>query len=493
MRVDPLVADPALAAKVRRIAQGGAPRVVDLFAGCGGISLGFHRAGFAISAAVELDAHASRTHALNFHGGDRDTLEAHAKSRDITAIEPEDLCRELNLGSVDSAVDVLVGGPPCQAYARVGRAKLREIAEHPDAYRLDPRRNLYLRYVQWVDRLKPLALLIENVPDMLNQAGHNVADEIVDLLDGHGYVARYSLINTAFHGVPQMRDRVFIVGYRKELGVVPELPAPTRHLVLPSGYQGTRAVALKHVDLLGLGPYVQPTQDVRLPYAVTAEQAIGDLPKIDGDSVKRGARRPGPDTFVKYRRVNDICGYAKMMREWPGFEATDGVEDHLIRCLPRDGAIFEAMPSGAEYPEAHSVATRLFKEQAALDGLRPGTKAWVLLEREMVPPYRTDTFPNRWWKLIKDEPSRTLMAHLGKDCYSHIHYDGAQRRTISIREAARLQSFPDGFKFFGTMNPSLKQVGNAVPPIMSWEIAKVIHAGLQSGVTRLSADRSAES
>jgi DNA (cytosine-5)-methyltransferase 1 len=78
-----------------------------------------------------------------------------------------------------------------------------------------------------------------------------------------------------------------------------------------------------------------------------------------------------------------------------------------------------------------------------------------------------------------------LMAHLGKDCYSHIHYDGSQRRTISIREAARLQSFPDGFKFAGTMNPALRQIGNAVSPKMAWEIAKVMRTALQGAVTRL--------
>lgn len=485
MRVDPLVADPALRRKLQRLADGRPPRVLDLFAGCGGISLGFRRAGFEISAAMEIDELAARSHAMNFHGGDKDTLEAHAKPRDITAIEPEEVCAELGLGAAEDAVDVLVGGPPCQAYARVGRAKLRDVADHPEAFRIDPRRNLYLRYVEYVDRLKPLALLMENVPDMLNQSGHNVAEEIADLLDGHGYAARYSLINTAFHGVPQMRDRVFLVAYRKELGVDPTFPAPTRHLELPSGYAGTRAVALKFVDMLGGGSYRQPRLDTKLDFAVTAHEAIGDLPEIDGGSVRRGARRPGPETFVAYRRVNELSGYAHDLRNWPGCEAGDGVEDHLIRYLPRDGEIFRAMPEGAEYPEAHAVATRLFEEEAARRGVRPRTKAWDALRRAMVPPYRTDTFPNRWWKLRRDFPARTLMAHLGKDCYSHIHYDASQKRTISIREAARLQSFPDGFRFAGTMNPMLRQIGNAVPPLMAWEFAKVMRSAIEKAVENL--------
>lgn len=486
MRVDPLAADPILASKVRRLAAGGTPRVVDLFAGCGGISLGFKRAGFSIDAAVELDELAARSHALNFHKSDPEAFEAHARPRDITALEPEQLCEELGLGAAEEAVDVLVGGPPCQAYARVGRAKLREVAEHPEAFKVDPRRNLYLRYVEWVDRLRPLALLMENVPDMLNQSGHNVAAEVVDLLDKHGYVARYSLINTAYHGVPQMRDRVFLIAYRKELGIEPEFPAPSRHVDLPTGYAGTRAVALKYIDLRGSGPFLQQKPDPEKPEAVTAGEAIGDLPRIDGDNVKRGARRPGPATFVRYRRLEDLKPYAKLMREgWEGFEGGEGVEDHLIRYLPRDGDIFQHMAEGDQYPEAHAVATRLFEAEAERQGLERDSAAWKRLHRDMVPPYPVHTFPNRWWKLIEDFPSRTLMAHLGKDCYSHIHYDGSQRRTISIREAARLQSFPDGFRFAGTMNPMLRQIGNAVPPLMAWEIAKVMKAALEKATARL--------
>jgi DNA (cytosine-5)-methyltransferase 1 len=100
----------------------------------------------------------------------------------------------------------------------------------------------------------------------------------------------------------------------------------------------------------------------------------------------------------------------------------------------------------------------------------------------MVPPYDASKFPNRWWKLHENGPARTLMAHIGKDTYSHIHYDSAQGRVISVREAARLQSFPDGFIFAGTMNPAFRQIGNAVPPIMACEIAKSILASLREAL-----------
>jgi DNA (cytosine-5)-methyltransferase 1 len=479
------VVDPTIQGKLDRLAQGGQPRVLDLFSGCGGLSLGFHRAGFDIAAAIEFDALAARSHARNFHGHAAN-FEAHGQARDITAVEPEDVCRTLALGEVDEAIDVLIGGPPCQAYARVGRAKLREVAEHPTAYKVDPRGNLYLRYLEYVRRTKPLALLMENVPDILHYGGHNVVEEMVETLEAMGYEARYSLINSAFHGVPQMRDRVFLVAYRRELRIRPTFPKATHHMKLPPGYAGTRAVALRYVDLLGGAGYVQPDLgDETLPGPMTAQDAISDLPSILGTSVKRGARRFGEDTWVPYRETNEISAYAVMMRQWPSFESDGGVVDHAIRFLPRDGAIFKAMPEGAEYPEAHRVAMRLFEKEARRRGLTPRMKAWDELEREMVPPYPVGTFPNRWWKLRRDFPVRTLMAHIGKDTYSHIHYDGAQARTISVREAARLQSFPDGFRFEGTMNPSFRQIGNAVPPLMAFALAEVMRDALAGAVSRL--------
>ena len=97
----------------------------------------------------------------------------------------------------------------------------------------------------------------------------------------------------------------------------------------------------------------------------------------------------------------------------------------------------------------------------------PVALSMIRLKQETVPPYDAAKFPNKWRKMEPDKPARTLMAHLGKDGYSHIHYDSNQARTISVREAARLQSFPDGFEFCGTMNPAFRQIGNAVPPLLA--------------------------
>jgi DNA (cytosine-5)-methyltransferase 1 len=397
-------------------------------------------------------------------------------ARDITRLEPDELGLD--------AVDVLVGGPPCQAYARVGRAKLREVADHPAAFKVDPRGNLYLRYLAWVKALRPLALLVENVPDILHYGHHNVVEEMVDALDGLGYDARYSLINSAFHGCPQMRDRVFLIAYRKELGVTVRFPAATRFMRLPRGYAGTRAVALKYVDLFGGAGYVAADPgDAGLPGPVTAREAIGDLSPIQGDSVRRGARRFAE--LLRYSAADDFSAYATMMRRWPGFPSGEGVYDHVIRALPRDVPIFRAMRPGAEYPEAHATALGLAAREADRCGMREGSKAYQELFARMVPPYDVSKFPNRWWKLEPDQPVRTLMAHIGKDTYSHIHWDSDQARTISVREAARLQGFPDGFVFEGTMNPAFRQIGNAVPPLMAAAIAAVMLETLRLAAQRL--------
>lgn len=200
----------------------------------GGLSLGFHRAGFKLAAAVELDPFTAASHGRNFHGGE----ERHSQARDITELAPEALAAELGLGPVASAIDVLVGGPPSQAFARVGRSKLREIDAHPQAFKHDPRARLYLEYLRYVEAFKPLAILMENVPDALNHGGQNIAEETCQVLEQKGYVVRYTLLNAAFYGVPQMRERMFLIGYRRELGQEVTFPQPTHWVDLPQAMKG---------------------------------------------------------------------------------------------------------------------------------------------------------------------------------------------------------------------------------------------------------------
>lgn len=466
----------AIERKKERLLAGNGPRVLDLFAGCGGLSLGFQAVGFDISAAVEIDPHASRSHALNFHNGSQ----AASKPRDIGA-PPQTLAAELGLGPVNDAFDVIVGGPPCQAFARVGRPKLREINDHPQAFVHDPRAQLYLQWLHYVDVCEPLAVLMENVPDVLNHGGQNIAEETCEVLEDKGYVAGYTLLNAVYYGVPQMRERMFLIAYRSEIADHVAFPAPTHWVDLPPGYEGSRSVALKLLyrndGSERANHYIEPPAALKsLPRAVTAVEAIGDLPPIDARAelrlgkLKRGARRF--DQPLNWDETREPSGYALDMRTWPSFGALDRLYDHVIRFLPRDYDLFARMNVGDQYPQAWQHAHNMFEER--LETLRRkgqevhrGTAEYERLYRECVPPYDAGKFPNKWRKMWPDAPARTLMAHLGKDSYSHIHYDSLQARTISVREAARLQSFPDGFVFAGTMNPAFRQIGNAVPPLLA--------------------------
>lgn len=470
-------------AKIARMRSGARLRVLDLFSGCGGFSLGFQAAGFDIVGNVEIDGLAAQSHARNFYKHAPTEIHAiHSKARDITKTEPEDLARELGLDStVGRAVDVIIGGPPCQAFARVGRAKLREVAEHPEAFKLDPRGNLYVRFLYYIRKFRPLAIVMENVPDVINYGGYNIPEETCEVLERYGYSANYTLLNSAFYGVPQMRERMFLIAIAAELGCEVQFPKPTHWADLPVGYQGSRRVALKHLQVHLLetnSHYLHPPEPLpKLTPAVTAEQALGDLPAITGHlygTIKRGTRRF--DQLVRYPEGVRLSTFAKHMRNWPGFQAEGGIWDHVIRCTPRDYALFQKMRPGDQYPEAYRLALQLLDEKlvdARVNGSQGGHASleYDRARKVVVPPYDPSKFPNKWRKMEPHMPSRTLMAHLGKDTYSHIHYDDSQARMISVREAARLQSFPDAFRFCGTMNPAFRQIGNAVPPLLARAVA----------------------
>jgi len=490
--------------KLERMRAGAQLRVLDLFSGCGGLSLGFKAAGYKIAAALEFDPHAARSHGLNFHPRDPQ----HTTARDITKTPPSTLTAALGLGQADQAFDVLVGGPPCQAFARVGRSKLREVAEHPEAFRNDARAQLYIEYLQYVEACTPLAVVMENVPDILNHGGHNLAEEIAEVLGAKGYVCRYSLLNAAFYGVPQMRERMILIAIHRDAVDQVDMPKPTHWIELPKGYTGSRAVALKLLGgKVGVSHYSEPpAASIDLPPAVTAKEAIEDLPPIyarealEAKTLRTGRR--AFDVAIPYQSGACPTSYAQSMREWIGYIGGPAIYDHVIRYLPRDYQLFAGLDAGDQYPEAHRYALALFAERLAErreqgELIEENSARWLALKASIVPPYDVGKFPNKWRKMEPDQPARTLLAHLGKDSYSHIHYDSGQARPISVREAARLQSFPDGFMFSGTMNPAFRQIGNAVPPLLAKQIALSLRSQLKAGQTverneRCSANREAK-
>ncbi len=674
--------------KLARLAGGATPRVLDLFSGCGGISLGFQRAGFEIIGGVEADADAAWNYAINIHRREPEVrLSELGVARDITALDPVGFLRQMGFPDPTAAVDVVVGGPPCQAYARVGRAKLREVKANPEAFQKDARGSLYQHYLRFVAALQPLALMMENVPDLLNYGGRNVAEEIAENLEELGYVVAYTLMNAASYSVPQLRERLFLVAYHRRLGLTPAFPCPTHNIPdPPSGYKQTRAFArrLHREGQLGFiegatdSHFLAPghLSDASLPDAVSASEAVGDLPSLAPAADQRTYQ---PARFVaKYVREHILS--------WPGLEVDPGqgpLPCHRARSLSnRDYRLFRRMAPDDEYDVAFEIATAVLTERldalrelgvplpeqteaarglhAALVRFRGGgavgdadfaalletwwalkgdvekvqrvkkeyaealetlrtrlddayldashvvldlrdtwdSVEWALRHRTsmgavtsldlrkllatkdrllrqlfhhrrtrdahgrlpvsmlpprpreldldehqglgairerrfvlrryrdrmlearrrgerfthlpcdveamlddvvelgvvrlsqqigewqrlvavIVPPYDPCKFANKWRKMSADRPARTLMAHLGKDGYTHIHYDSEQTRTISIREAARLQSFPDGFLFDSPMNPAFRQIGNAVPPLLADAIATEVACTLE--------------
>lgn len=392
-------------------------------------------------------------------------------------------------------VDVIIGGPPCQAFARIGRAKLREIMRHPQAFLQDDRSNLYTNFLEYVEFFHPLAVLMENVVDIMNYGGKNVAEEIAASLEELGYICRYTILNAAHYGVPQMRQRFFLIAILDTLEITPSFPEPTHYMDLPHGYKGARQVALKSIDLFNLAEvrYINPVEPSgNLTRAVTALEALQDLPPIT--SHLNGKMKRGTKDFsqpVNYRDDVTPSVYASILREWPGFETGGVIFDHVTRYLPRDFTLFSLMKHGDQYPEVHALAIRIFHEELGKRKRETGIEIvenspeFERIKASIVPPYDPGKFPNKWRKIEPDQPARTLTAHIGKDTYSHIHYDSEQARVISVREAARLQAFPDGFRFTGPMNTAFRQIGNAVPPLMAFALASHIQSLLTAVADKL--------
>jgi DNA (cytosine-5)-methyltransferase 1 len=465
------------AKKLERIRDRKAPRVLELCSGCGGMSLGLATAGFELVAHVEFDAGAADSYALNFEVPAGVDAQEWAKARDMEVDTAEDIVRDLGLETATAeSFDVLAAGLPCQAFARIGRSKLASVKGEEDAYRNDPRAKLYKRFLEYVDTTQPVAVIIENVPDILNFGGHNVPEEICATLEQRGYRTGYTLLNAAFFGVPQMRERLFLVAIDQSLGVSPTFPAPTHHLDLPSGYESVRSVALRHVPDDGRFMPPEPAPN-SLPSAVTVRAALSDLPHIiEHVRAPRDMRKRKVGDRLPYRKFTELTTYQRQMREWAGFKSFGDVDGSVVRLTPRDFPIFKAMPIGADYPRARKIAEALFEDRLKTENPRPpkGSVRWLELQGAHVPPYDAGKFPNKWWKMDPAMPSRTLTAHMGKDTYSHIHWDSRQQRTVSVREAARLQSFPDAFRFSGAMNATYRQIGNAVPPILSLAVATAV-------------------
>jgi DNA (cytosine-5)-methyltransferase 1 len=376
------------------------PTVLDLFCGAGGMSLGFRNAGCQILGGIDVNPHAINTHHQNFPCA---KLELPAQDiRDVRNLD------ELNLDPND--VDILVGGPPCQVFSRVGIGKMRKLGNNIES---DHRNFLYQEFVRFVAFYKPFCFVMENVDNLANKE-ETISKIHKDFSRNQrkgypGYNVDYKVLDASNFGVPQKRKRLFIIGIRSDLEIAPIFPHST----------------------------------VKRP--VSVGEAIYDLPELEPMIMPlktKSSGRKQTDLEHHYKCPPQSL-YQKKMRS--GQSEGEGVWNHLCRSHnEQDIKIFDLLKQGGKCRD---------------------------IPKEMM-RYRVDIFDDKYRRLNEDEPAWTLTAHMRKDGLAYIH--PSQSRSISVREAARIQSFPDDFVFYAPMTRMFELVGNSVPPLLAEAVAKPI-------------------
>lgn len=396
-------------------------KTIDLFAGCGGLLDGFEQEGhYETMAAVEWDCAASQTLFRRL----RDKWK-YRNAADMTVRFDMQRSDELFCGWRDDPdfgsgfgldmlvagrqVDLVVGGPPCQAYSIAGR--IRDANE----MRNDYRNFLFESYARVISRYKPKAFIFENVPGLLSAKpqGQYISELIKEKFRELGYVIasdlKLALVNMADYGIPQNRKRLIILGLSREV----------------YGINADRLLEAFYKDIL-------PSYKVR--EKVSVSQAIGDLPKL----------YPLP-------RVKSIAG-----KKLSHSESRIPVANHNPRFHnQRDISIFRMLAADIESGSCKYCSTESLK---ALYTKMTGHVSAV----------------HKYHVMRADLPSNLIPAHLFKDGLRHIHPDSEQARSITVREAARLQGFPDDFVFYGSVGDQYKMIGNAVPPIFSKILARAV-------------------
>jgi len=384
--------------------------LIDIFAAPGGLSLGFNMAGFRLVAAVDNDEKGIKTLSHNFP-------DAMVFLKDVQRLNGEWLLDKVSISEGD--LDVLVGSPPCQGFSTVGRVKIASLIKK-GIWKLengnprlidDPRNLLYKEFVRIVKEIEPKFFVMENVHGMRSYHNGNLVKQILSEFKVIGYRADYRVLNAAEFGVPQQRKRIFFIGNR--LGISNPFPRKTHSVCTAQNERSSDCMVIKK--------------------AITVWEAIGDLPCLkagEGEEV----------TDYKALPCNHYQAWSR--------KGSSKVFNHVARShRQRDLDTFNSMKPGDKWRD-----------------LRPKYKNSY--------GYRDDIFTDKFKRLWKDRPSWTVTAHLHKDGYVYIH--PTQPRTITVREAARLQSFPDRFRFMGARTHQFKQVGNAVPPLLAKAVADTL-------------------
>jgi DNA (cytosine-5)-methyltransferase 1 len=404
--------------------DGDRPKVVDLFCGAGGMSAGFDQAGFQTVCATDLDSDACRTFSLNHPG----LLDENVVNGDITS--DETINRVLDAIGSDE-VHILVGGPPCQGFSKTGHSASRSIRArrmHAGFGEEDDERNyLFECMIEVAARIQPRVVLMENVPGMDAKRGDlpSFMQLAENMLQELGYCTAIWNLDAASYGIPQHRLRKFLVASRAP--VPPALPEP---------------------DYIGRVPSMNNAEDLLQP--VTINQAISDLPELgidDGDELQPAIFRiDDGDRFLKHYLTRKV---------FPMRRGEKVIYNHRSRYNnDLDVELFSILSEGENAFDAVSKHRRT-------DLMR----------------YRKDAFHDKYFRLYGDLPSRTIVSHLSHDGNGYIH--PSQTRTLTPRECARLQSFPDNYVFSGSASSQWRQIGNAVPPLLAYSIARSLREHLE--------------
>lgn len=391
---------------------------IDLFAGCGGLSEGFYKQGFKALAHIEIDHIACETlkTRMKYYGytsAERDVLELDITRDDITD------CIDGAVGG--KKVDVIIGGPPCQSFSSLGRAK------DENGMKNDPRNYLFESYVKILNYYQPKLFVFENVTGILTAKINNkhIIDTIIEKLSENYNVTQTPdahILNTANYGVPQIRKRVILIGVRKDI---------------PIDVEDVYGRIIKtHYD-----PEMSENEKIGLEKYVTVKDAIEELPALlPGEGEK--------EIQFKYKKNND---FLKKIASKKNILSDHVARNHNDKDIERY----------REMSKNHWTFQELLENRKDLRH-----------EKQRV---FGNSYVVQWWEL----PSKTIIAHLYKDGNQFIHPDYKQARTLTVREAARLQSFPDDFVFEGSRTDQYKQIGNAVPPLLAEAIAKAIKEKLE--------------
>ena len=494
--------------------------IIDLFAGPGGLGEGFSAAAlrgkprFRLNLSIECDPFAHQTLTLRafcreFTGNGKRFPSSYLKhvrgdlSRaELFALHPkeaeaavEEAClarlgetegdaliadriRKLRRAGIDFRRGVMIGGPPCQAYSLVGRSRLARAKASGD-YREenDGRHVLYKQYLRLIEEVEPAVFVMENVRGILSSTykGRPIFGQILTDLSSAGYDLHalgereaaslfggdddprsYLLVASDF-GVPQRRARVFIVGTRKDLNV-------------------------RHLGLAGKAKAMKPA---------TVQDAIGDLPALRSglstddsteawqDCIRASASRVAHGLPRELGDVGSIL--EKIAQPTSRLPSRRAVE--RTRNDSRDGFVANHETRG-HIPE--DLERYLF--YSAWGAARNSSPSLSDLPRRILPDHRNVrdaaraeslddvAFADRFRVQLADAPSTTITSHISKDGHYFIHPDPRQCRSLTVREAARLQTFPDNYLFCGPRTEQYKQVGNAVPPLLARQIAQAIQA-----------------